>query len=225
MSIDTTSRTQRSFSKLINGLEQFYSTIYQERKELYQRTALEGQTPHALFITCADSRIDPEMLTQSGPGDIFVLRNIGNMVPAYGEMLGGVSAVIEYAVVGLKVDHIVICGHSDCGAIKGLLNPDSVSTMPTVRSWLRNGEAALAAAEARSGGQSPQGAAAFNDLIKANVLLQLRHLETHPSVARRLTEGSLILSGWLYEIALGTVQIYDKEKDGFLPSAAYLKQG
>ena len=88
----------------------------------------EEQRPQALVITCADSRVHPDVLTQSAPGEIFVTRNIGNMVPAYGEMMGGVSAVLEYAVSALKVKHLVVCGHTDCGAMKALLDPESVAS-------------------------------------------------------------------------------------------------
>jgi carbonic anhydrase len=215
------SLTKKSFDKLIHGVHQFRTTIYPQRKELYEASVRDGQSPHALFITCADSRIDPELLTQSGHGDIFVLRNIGNMVPSYGEMLGGVSSVIEYAVTGLNVDQVVICGHSDCGAVKGLLDPTLVSEMPTVRSWLRNGEAALKIANARA--RAENDAIRLSALVEENVLLQLRHLQTHPSVAGRLADRTLIVSGWIYEIALGTVRIYNEQQDAFLPSDSYLK--
>src|SRR5271156_3699018 len=129
------------------GILRFRSSVYPEQEEVYRKAVSEPQRPHALFITCADSRIDPELITQSGPGDLFVTRNVGNLVPAYGEMMGGVSAVIEYAVSALKVQHVVVCGHSDCGAMKGLLHPELLVTMPTVRSWLKNAHAALSVAE------------------------------------------------------------------------------
>src|SRR5580658_1112829 len=129
------------------GVRRFRAEVYPERAQLYARAASETQRPHTLFIACADARVDPNELTQSGPGEVFVTRNIGNMVPAYGEMLGGVSAVIEFAVSSLKVQHIVVCGHSDCGAMKALLDPASVEKMPTVKSWLKNAHAALSVAE------------------------------------------------------------------------------
>src|SRR3954451_3099217 len=112
----------QSKERLIAGIRKFKSEAYPERQLTYQQIVREGQKPHALVITCADSRIDPEMLTQSGPGEIFVSRNIGNLVPAYGEMLGATSAVIEYAVLALNVSHVVVCGHTDCGAMKGMLH-------------------------------------------------------------------------------------------------------
>jgi carbonic anhydrase len=114
---------EESRRRLLDGVRRFQLDVFPERQAAYERLMREGQKPHSLFITCADSRIDPELLTQSEPGEIFVSRNIGNLVPAYGEMLGGISAVIEYAVTALDVDQVVICGHSDCGAMRALLDP------------------------------------------------------------------------------------------------------
>jgi carbonic anhydrase len=200
--------------RLLLGIRKFRDEFYPERRSAYEQLVREGQKPHALFITCADSRIDPEALTQSEPGEIFVSRNIGNLVPAYGEMLGATSAVIEYAVEALNVGQIVICGHSDCGAMKGLLNPEKVEGMPTVKSWLRNAEAALSVVRARKTPENEQDL--VNRLIEQNVLLQLNHLRTHPSVAGRLAEGTLEVSGWIYDIAHGAVLIYDEATRKFV---------
>ena len=198
---------------LHDGVRRFQREVFPERKHDYESAAKLPQQPHTLFITCADSRLDPELLTQSGPGQIFVTRNIGNIVPAYGEILGSVSAVIEYAVVALKVKQIVICGHSDCGAMKGLLKRDALAALPTVNRWLQNGEAALSVVQARqkqTGGEDP-----LLELTKENVLLQLGHLRTHPSVAGRLADESLALYGWLWDIGTGTIFEHDSEKKHF----------
>ena len=140
--------------KLLSGVRSFQREIFAKNREVYEQAASRPQNPHSLIITCADSRVDPELLTQSGPGDIFVTRNIGNLVPAYGEMLGGVSAVIEYAVLALNVNLIVVCGHTDCGAMKGLLDRGNLAEMPTVNVWLRNAETALSVVEARAAFQN-----------------------------------------------------------------------
>src|ERR1700738_4055009 len=129
-------------AELKTGIRRFRTEIYPINEATYLKAVSEPQTPHALFVACADSRIDPELITQSGPGDIFVTRNVGNLVPAYGEMLGGVSAVIEYAVAALAVNHVVVCGHTDCGAMKALLAPQQAEKLPAVKAWLRNSEAA-----------------------------------------------------------------------------------
>lgn len=201
--------------RLLAGLQKFRSDVYPEREASYKQVVREGQKPHALFITCADSRIDPELLTQSGPGEIFVARNIGNIVPAYGEMLGGVSAIIEYAVTALNVSQVVVCGHSDCGAMKGLLHPDKLDNMPTVKLWLRNGEAALSVVRAKAPKANDE--EALTPLIEENVLLQMRHLSTHPAIAGRLAQGTLALAGWIYEIEHGMVRIFDENAGKFTP--------
>jgi carbonic anhydrase len=205
---------EQSWQRLLSGVRTFRRDVFPAQRAIYESVA-QGQSPHTLFITCADSRVDPELLTQAGPGELFVMRNIGNIVPGYGEMLGGVSAVIEFAVSALGVHHIVICGHADCGAIKGLQNPESVKAMPTVRQWLRNATAALSVVEAREPDAPPD---LFMDrLIEANVLLQLDHLRTHPSVAGEMARGSLALHGWVYEIGTGIVRMHDPALGRFEP--------
>jgi carbonic anhydrase len=147
-----------------------------------------------------------EAITQSGPGDIFVTRNIGNLVPAYGEKLGGVSAVVEYAVSALGVRHIAVCGHSDCGAMKGLLDPVGVAKMPTVENWLKNAHTALSVATALAQ-KDEKPSTLMKRLTEQNVLLQMQHLRTHPSVAGAMAKEKLTISGWIYDIGHGTVSI------------------
>jgi len=201
-------------SKLKQGVQHFRSVVYKEHAEKYQLAASVPQQPHTLIVACADSRVDVETITNSGPGEVFITRNVGNMVPAYGQMLGGVSAVIEYAVTALKVQHVVICGHSDCGAMKSLLKPESTDAMPTVKSWLENGKAALSIAETI---QPEQGRPLLSVLTEQNVLMQLAHLKTHPSVAGAIARGALTVSGWVYEIGSGEVRIHEDDTLGFVP--------
>jgi len=200
--------------RLKDGIRRFRTDVYPDRAEQYQKAMREPQQPKALVITCADSRIHPDVLTQSNPGDIFVTRNIGNMVPAYGDMLGGVSAVLEFAVSGLGVKHVVVCGHSDCGAMKALLDPESVRTMPTVQSWLRNAHAALSVADALKGPEMTE-AELLRLLAEKNVLLQMQHVRTHPSVAGAIARGDLTISGWYYDIARGEVRVCDGDEGIF----------
>jgi carbonic anhydrase len=193
-------------AELKAGVRKFRTEVYPENKEMYLQAVREPQRPHALFITCADSRLDPESITQSGTGDIFVTRNIGNMVPAYGEMMGGVSAVVEYAVTGLKVQHVVICGHSDCGAMKALVRPESLEEMPAVKNWMNNAAAAMSVAKSMM--KPDERPSEFvKRLTEENVLLQLQHLRTHPSVAGAMARGELTISGWVYDIGKGEVRI------------------
>lgn len=218
-----TSELEASWQRLLDGVRAFRREVFPAQRDIYESIASQGQRPHTLLITCADSRVDPELLTQAGPGEIFVARNIGNIVPGYGEMLGGVSAVIEFAVTALGVSHIVICGHTDCGAIKGLLDRNSVAAMPTVRQWLHNAEAALSVVQARDAGEPRD--VFITKLVEANVLLQLDHLRTHPSVAGGMARGTLAIHGWVYNIATGAVLMHDPALGRFEPINAEVTIG
>jgi carbonic anhydrase len=188
------------------GIRRFRTQIYPVQAETYMKAASEPQQPATLIVACADSRMDPGVITQTGPGELFVMRNIGNLVPAYGEMLGGVSAVVEYAVAALKVKHVVVCGHTDCGAMKALLAPETMASMPTVRKWMRNAQAALSVADSFSE-PNEEPTARLKRLTEENVLLQIQHLRTHPSIAGAMARGNLSISGWIYDIATGNVRI------------------
>ena len=200
-----------TLKRLKAGVLHFRSEVYQTNAEAYRHAASTPQKPHTLIVACADSRVDVESITNSGPGEVFITRNIGNMVPAYGEMLGGVSAVIEYAVSALKVQHVVVCGHSDCGAMKALLHPEAVEQMPTVKSWLTNGRAALAVAES----VHDAGRDLLPVLTEQNALMQLAHLKTHPSVAGAMARGELTVSAWVYDIGSGQVRIAEDGSTSF----------
>ncbi|WP_035349502.1 carbonic anhydrase [Edaphobacter aggregans] len=200
--------------KLKEGILRFQSEVYPEQAETYRKAAREPQRPAALFVTCADSRIDPELITQTGPGELFVTRNIGNLVPAYGEMMGGVSAVVEYAVSALKVKHIAVCGHSDCGAMKALQHPESLEQMATVKRWMRNAEAALSVADSLAV-PDEKPSERLQRLTEENVLLQVQHLRTHPSVAGAVAREELTLSGWIYDIGTGEVRISENGERTF----------
>jgi carbonic anhydrase len=202
--------------KLKDGIRQFRTEVYPGHEEMYIKAASTPQRPKALIVACADSRIDVELITQSRPGELFVTRNIGNLVPAYGEMLGGVSAVVEYAVTALGVQHIVVCGHSDCGAMKGLLDPEGVAAMPTVENWLKNAHTALSVANALAK-QDERPSDLKRRVTEQNVLLQMQHLRTHPSVAGAMAKGKLTISGWVYDIASGEVRICEEGGSEFVP--------
>ena len=194
--------------ELKDGIRQFRREVYPELAERYEQVMNEPQRPHALIITCADSRVHPDVLTQARPGEVFVTRNIGNMVPAYPEMIGGVSAVLEFAVAAMKVRHIAVCGHTECGAMKALLEPASVEAMPTVKAWLQNAHAALSVAHAIYVGTDES--RLLRVVTEQNVLLQMQHVRTHPAVAGAMARGELTLSGWVYDIAKGEVRICER---------------
>ena len=210
---------QPILEKLKAGVRKFQVGVHEENTEHYQRAASTPQAPHTLIIACADSRVDVETITSSGPGDLFVSRNIGNMVPPYGGAMGGVTAVIEYAVAALKVKHVVVCGHSDCGAMKALLHPESTDKMPTVKSWLHNGHAALMVADSLTQ-KDDRPSEKLLRLTEENVLMQLVHLMTHPSVAGAMARGELTTSGWVYDIGTGGVRIAERGRREFVPVTA-----
>lgn len=202
-----------SFAHLVDGFRRFRKDVYPEQRALFARLA-KAQYPRAMFITCADSRIVPELITQSSPGDLFVTRNVGNVVPPYGQMNGGVSSAIEYAVMALNVQHIIICGHSDCGAMKAVLNPEGLQRMPTVKAWLRHCEVARSMVETNCncGVEDSLGV-----LTEENVVAQLDHLRTHPSVAARLAGGQLSIHGWVYCIETSEILAYHASTGRFAP--------
>jgi len=200
--------------KLIDGIAKFKSADFEERKELFKSLA-KGQSPEVLFITCSDSRIDPNLITQTDPGDLFIVRNAGNIVPPHTVPGGGNTASIEFAVQVLGVTDIVICGHTDCGAMKGAMNPDSVKTLPHVANWLGHSAAALARVQARN--KCELGAEHIMEMTRENVILQMHHIETHPSVAAKLATGEITLHGWVYDIENGVIECYDKGSETFVP--------
>ncbi len=199
--------------KIISGLAKFKNSSFDERKELFA-TLANGQSPEVLLITCADSRIDPNLITHSEPGDLFICRNAGNIVPPFSLHTGGMTASIEFGVAALGVEHIIICGHTDCGAMKGAMNPDSLDTLPSVASWLSHTRAAVATVASRHG---ELGDEHLSEVTKENVLLQMKHLETHPAVASKLASKSIEIHGWVYDIGTGSVLAYDADKESFVP--------
>jgi carbonic anhydrase len=210
---------QSPLEKLKEGVRRFQVEVHAKKAEHYKRAASTPQTPHTLIIACADSRVDVEAITSSGPGEVFVTRNVGNMVPPYSGTPGGVTAVIEYAVAALKVHHVVVCGHSDCGAMKALLHPPATDDLPTVRYWLHHGQAALMVAEGMKHKDESE-IEKLKRLTEENVLMQIVHLKTHPSVAGAMARGELTVSGWVYDIGSGMVRIAEEGQREFVPVTA-----
>jgi carbonic anhydrase len=202
--------------KLIHGLHQFQSSVFRSQRELFERLA-DGQSPEVLFITCSDSRINPNLITQTGPGDLFILRNAGNIVPPHGAANGGEAATIEYAVAALGVRDIIVCGHSHCGAMKGLLDRDSVKELPAVAAWLGHAEATRRVMTENY--KHLSGKELLTATVEENVLVQLENLRTLPAVAARLARRELSLHGWVYKIETGEVFAYEPGEGQFLPVA------
>ncbi|WP_447884284.1 carbonic anhydrase [Serratia fonticola] len=202
--------------EVIDGFLKFQREAFVERTELFKRLAT-SQNPRTLFISCSDSRLVPELITQCEPGDLFVIRNAGNIVPSFGPEPGGVSASVEYAVAALGVEDIVICGHSDCGAMTAIATCKCLDHMPTVANWLRYADAAKAVNQANEHASEHD---RINSMVRENVIAQLTNLKTHPSVALALDRGNLRLHGWIYDIATGCIDALDGNTRHFVPLAS-----
>jgi carbonic anhydrase len=202
--------------RLAQGVHKFQREVFGSHEALFQKLA-DGQSPHTLFITCSDSRINPNLLTQTAPGEIFIIRNAGNIVPSWGAPIGGEAATLEYAIAALGVEHVVVCGHSGCGAMKAVLDPESTDGLPAVKQWLAHAETTRRIIVENYADQPAEDL--LNIAIQENVLAQLENLRTHPSVAARLAKGKLALHAWVYKIASGEVFAYQTEEQQFRPLA------
>jgi carbonic anhydrase len=200
-------------NELLGRVFSFEKTVFPNQSDLFSKLVRDGQSPKALMISCADSRVAPEHIMQAVPGDLFVCRNAGNIVPPFSQANGGVSSTVEYAVMALGVRDIIVCGHSDCGAMKALSKPESLATMPNVAAWLRHSHAAEAVV---SGGYGDLDAdERVHAIALENVVVQLSHLRTHASVAAGIARGDLTLHGWFVDIHAGQVLALNGETGSF----------
>ena len=199
--------------ELLAGVARFQAEVFPKERQRFALLA-NSQAPRALFITCADSRVQPNLITQTEPGELFICRDIGNIVPPYGAVYGGVSATIEYAVSVLDIGHIVVCGHSDCGAMRALVHGEKLAGLPSVEAWLQQAEAARRTVTETH--PEAEGEELLDLLIEQNVVTQLANLRTHPAVAARLATNRLEVHGWHYRIETGDVRVYDETLDRFV---------
>lgn len=202
--------------KLIEGHRRFLREVFPARQSQFHLLA-EGQQPDVLFLTCADSRIVPDMILGTDPGDLFICRNAGNVIPREDGPAGGVAATLEYAVEALRVRHLIVCGHSDCGVIRALMDERKLEGLPHVRQWLEHVTPAwgyVAEVERHADGLTRQTA-----LAHANVLAQMENLHTHGFIHRAEAEGRLQIHGWYYDILSGRVERFDPERCRFVPLA------
>ena len=199
---------------LIEGHRKFITGVFPKRREQFRLLA-DSQAPEYLFITCADSRIVPDLILGTGPGDLFIARSVGNIVPPAGGDPDGVTATVEYAVEVLRVRHAIVCGHSDCGAMKAAVERKSLENLPRSSRWLAHVEAAYNHRQPLNpaDGESAEMAA----LIRGNVVAQLLNLREQPSVARALQEDRLAVHGWYYDILSGRIEQYDERTRRFAP--------
>jgi carbonic anhydrase len=206
--------------KLLDGLRRFQTEYFNEHRELFAELA-HGQSPRVLFITCSDSRIDPNLITQAQLGDLFVIRNAGNMIPPFGATNGGEGAAVEYAVQALNIEEIIVCGHSHCGAMKGLLKMSKLAEeMPLVYNWLKQAEATRRLVKENY--KDLEGEELLELTIAENVLNQLENLHTYPVIRSRMHQGKLSLNAWIYRIESGEVLAYDSVLHDFVaPSSRF----
>lgn len=198
--------------KLVQGVHHFQSSVFGQKREFFEQLS-HGQSPETLFITCSDSRINPNLITQTEPGELFILRNAGNIVPPYGSASSGEAATIEFAVAGLGVQHIIVCGHSHCGAMAGLLAPAKLADLPSLRAWLAHAESTRRIMLDKYSDRV--GPAQLTTAVQENVLMQLENLRTHPTVASGLARGEIKMHGWVYKIETGEVFAYEPETGQF----------
>lgn len=214
--------------RLFSGYQKFRRDVFPRLKDQF-RLLSDRQAPEILFITCADSRVVPNLIFQAEPGDLFLCRVAGNIVPPHGQMAGGVSATIEYAVEVLHVRHIILCGHSDCGAVKAVLPQDTGAAqagthtrLPLTAKWLGYMEPAWKHLD--PGLARDDSRALHTALIHANVIAQLDHLKTHPEVARGLAHNALQVHGWYYDILTGAIDAWDQQARRFAPLEEVISQ-
>lgn len=187
---------------LAQGIDRFQREVFPAKAGLFARLATTHR-PGTLFIGCSDARVVPELITRSDPGELFVIRTAGNLVPAHAPHApgaDGVAASVEYAVAVLGVRDIVVCGHSACGAMTAIAEAHDLSGVPAVAGWLRHADAARTRTAAADDGPE------LATLVRENVAAQLANLATHPSVARALAEGGVRLHGWVFDIGTGAVE-------------------
>lgn len=202
-------------NKLIDGIHRFQAGAFGAHQELFENLTRKGQNPDALFVTCSDSRINPNLITQTGPGDLFILRNAGNIIPPYGAAPNGEAATIEYAVEVLGIREIVVCGHTHCGAMKAVLDPGSLDELPAVKNWLVHADCTRKVMRKHYADRKDDEAVVT--CAEENVLAQIENLRTHPSVYAALSEGRLRIHGWMYKIESGDVFAYDPTVGQYVP--------
>lgn len=200
--------------KLIEGHKRFLAEVFPAKKSHFHLLA-ESQAPAWLFITCADSRVVPDLILGTEPGDLFIARSIGNVVPVAAHDVDGVTATIEYSVDVLKVRHAIVCGHSDCGAMKAALDRTKLVNLPKARRWLDHVEGAFAHRQPLNPADGEH--AELAALIRGNVVAQLHNLREQPPVARAIAEGRLTVHGWYYDILTGRIEEYDERQKKFAP--------
>jgi len=200
--------------KLVKGIHSFRNGYFATHRQLFEQLATSGQQPETLFITCSDSRVVPNLITNAAPGELFIIRNVGNVVPRR-DLPGGTAAAIQYAIEVLKVENIIICGHTQCGAMQAILNPSRMENLEYVKRWLAQTDRVRKVIEERYAHLGAE--ARVTAAVQENVLTQLENLREYSFIAERLEAGSLRISGWVFDLANGEIFDFDPTSGEFLP--------
>jgi carbonic anhydrase len=200
--------------KLVKGTHSFRTGYFASHRQLFEQLASVGQRPETLFITCSDSRVVPNLITNAAPGELFIVRNVGNVVPRT-DLPGGTAAAIEYAVEVLNVENVIVCGHTQCGAMQAILHPEAMENLTYLKRWLRQTDNVRKVIQERYGHLDED--ARTTVAVQENVLAQLENLREYPFIAERLEAHTLRMSGWVFDLAGGEVFDYDPERGEFLP--------
>lgn len=208
-----TSASVQRMQKLVRGIHSFQHGFFAKHRALFERLATAGQRPETLFITCSDSRVVPNLITNAAPGELFIIRNVGNVVPTL-DLPGGNAAAIQYAIEVLNVENVIVCGHTQCGALMAILEPESVAHLEYVRRWVQTTLVVKQVIEEKYAQLT--GEQKLTAAIQENVLVQLENLRRYPFIARRLDAGELHLSGWVFDVGRGEVFDYDPMQGQFL---------
>jgi len=203
--------------KLVRGIHSFQAGFFASHRELFEQLATAGQNPETLFITCSDSRVVPNLITNAPPGELFIVRNVGNVIPR-SDLPGGTAAAIEYAVEVLNVENVIVCGHTQCGAMRAILNPEQMDRLPFVKRWLAQTERVRHIVEQRYADLDAE--SRLTAAVQENVLSQLENLKEYPFVAERLEAGTLRVNGWVFDLARGEVFDYVPDLMEFVPFEA-----
>lgn len=194
--------------KLASGIHSFQKGYFARNRELFEKLAIDGQTPETLFITCSDSRVLPNHITGSGPGELFIVRNVGNLIPKL-DLIGGTASALEYGVQVLGVSHVIVCGHTKCGAIEAMMEPERTEKLPLVRRWLQQTKRVREVIVQRYGDLTPE--AQRIAAVEENVLLQLENLREYDFIRDKMDQGKLQISGWVFDVETGNVFDYDPD--------------
>lgn len=216
-----------SFDQIVQWAKnnQYFKKLYFKlHEDEFVRLVNEGQNPKAVYIGCSDSRVLPDLLLGTKPGDLFVIRNAGNFVPTYSTSIAwdGAAATLEYAIEVLNIRDVIVCGHSNCGAIQALYNPQGIDKFTYIKNWVQFGEEAKKLAQERL--PTTEKPAELYDLTaRLSVLFQLDHLLSYPTIRKRVEEGKVFLHGWYFTIEKGRLDYYDPEKGEYVSFQTIIK--